>query len=79
MRNCFLSEDRSQKKLSKGCTFEKEPSHGGGRRFESDRAHCSFLGRLRATRFIGRENCGKKREFNEERGRVAPLTLLFAP
>jgi len=31
--------DRSKKKLSKGSNFEKEPSHGGGRRFESARAH----------------------------------------
>jgi hypothetical protein len=30
--------DRSLKKLSKGPNFEKEPSHGGGRRFESGRA-----------------------------------------
>ena len=31
--------DRSQKKLSKDSNFEKEPSHGGGRRFESCPAH----------------------------------------
>jgi hypothetical protein len=31
--------DRSQKKLSEGSKFVKEPSHGGGRRFESGRAH----------------------------------------
>jgi len=31
--------DRSRKKLTKGSNFEKEPSHGGGRRFESGRAH----------------------------------------
>jgi len=31
--------DRSKKKLSRGSNFEKEPSHGGGRRFESGRAH----------------------------------------
>jgi hypothetical protein len=37
--------DRSKKKLSKGSDFEKEPSHGGGRRFESARAHRSFCNR----------------------------------
>ena len=31
--------DRSKKKLSRGSNFEKEPSNGGGRRFESGRAH----------------------------------------
>ena len=30
-------------KLSKGSNFEKEPSHGGGRAFESPRAHRFFL------------------------------------
>jgi hypothetical protein len=34
--------DRSKKKLNKDSNFEKEPSHGGGRRFESGRAHRSF-------------------------------------
>jgi len=31
--------DRSKKKLSTGFNLEKKPSHGGGRRFESGRAH----------------------------------------
>lgn len=34
--------DRSKKKLSKGSNFEKEPSHGGGRRLKSGRAHLLF-------------------------------------
>jgi len=31
--------DRSKKRLSTGSNLENEPSHGGGRRFESGRAH----------------------------------------
>jgi hypothetical protein len=31
--------DRSKNKHSNGSNFEKEPSHGGGRRSESGRAH----------------------------------------
>jgi hypothetical protein len=34
--------DRSKKKMPQGSDFEKEPSHGGGRRFESGRAHRCF-------------------------------------
>jgi hypothetical protein len=36
---------RSKKKLINSSNFEKEPSHGGGRRFESGRAHRSFCNR----------------------------------
>ncbi len=65
--------DRSKRKPIKGSNSGKEPSHGGGRRFESGRGHRSFWDLEEAAVSIEFQDSGCKLSTSSEKLSTPPV------